>query len=182
VGPVVISEIYYHPDWPPTNAYLNEDYEYIRLTNISAQPVTLYDAALAAPWKIDGAVDFAFPADVPPLPAGESLYLVKNLAAFQARFAGVTADKLAGTFTGNLSNDSESLTLSKPGDLDSLNVQHFIRVDRVVYSDGRHPDAANDPWPTAADGAGNSLQRIENAAYGNDPANWTSGAPSAETP
>jgi hypothetical protein len=182
VGPVVISEIHYHPDWPSTNVYLNEDYEYIRLTNISDQPVTLYDAALSTPWKMDGAVDFVFPADTLPLAAGESLYLVKDLEAFQARFAGILADKIVGPFNGNLSNDGESLTLSKPGDMDPLNVQHFIRVDRVVYSDGRHPDAESDPWPTTADGEGNSLQRIHNDAYANDPANWTSDVPTVETP
>mgnify|MGYP000173894266 CR=1 FL=1 len=183
VGPLVISEIYYHPDWPSDNSYLNEDYEYIRITNISAQSVTLYDAGASEAWKFHGAVDFVFPTDTPQvLAAGASLYIVKNIAAFQARYSPVPVSMIAGPFTGNLSNDGESLTLSKPGDIDALSVRQFIRVDRVVYSDGAHPGDGSDLWPTSADGEGHSLLRSNNNVYGNDPSNWTSGIPSVETP
>ena len=40
-----------------------------------------------------------------------------------------------------------------------------VLVDKVRYS-------ALTPWPTAAASGSNSLQRIDPAAYGNDPANW----------
>jgi hypothetical protein len=43
-------------------------------------------------------------------------------------------------------------------------------IDRVVYGDVA-------PWPTNADGFGQSLQRWSFAAYGNDPANWSAAAP-----
>ncbi|MBN2685541.1 MAG: CotH kinase family protein, partial [Pontiellaceae bacterium] len=43
VGPIVISEIMYHP--PVAEA------EYIELANISSSAVTLYDTEMAAPWK-----------------------------------------------------------------------------------------------------------------------------------
>ncbi|MHC4206275.1 MAG: lamin tail domain-containing protein, partial [Planctomycetota bacterium] len=39
VGPVVISEIMYNPDWPDGGSYTNDQYEYIELQNISAEPV-----------------------------------------------------------------------------------------------------------------------------------------------
>jgi hypothetical protein len=57
----------------------------------------------------------------------------------------------------------------------------WLRVDRVVYSDGVHGSdfaGGTDPWPVEAAGAGQSLQRIDLTAYGNDPANWQAGAPS----
>jgi hypothetical protein len=38
-------------------------------------------------------------------------------------------------------------------------------------------DAA--PWPSSADGGGDSLQRKNPAEYGNDPVNWTAEAPTA---
>ncbi|MFC1636600.1 lamin tail domain-containing protein, partial [Planctomycetota bacterium] len=43
VGPIVISEIMYNPDWPEGGLYTNDQYEYIELHNISAESVTLYD-------------------------------------------------------------------------------------------------------------------------------------------
>ncbi|TSA56217.1 MAG: lamin tail domain-containing protein [Planctomycetaceae bacterium] len=49
VGPIVISEIMYHPDWPEGSSYTNDQYEYIELHNISAEPVTLYDYVTAEP-------------------------------------------------------------------------------------------------------------------------------------
>jgi len=45
-----------------------------------------------------------------------------------------------------------------------------ILADRVKY----HAAA---PWPIAADGIGPSLQRLNSAAYGNDPANWAGALP-----
>jgi hypothetical protein len=54
-------------------------------------------------------------------------------------------------------------------------------VDRVVYSDGSHPqDFAEgvDPWPVEADGQGSSLNRTARSDYGNDPANWHAALPS----
>jgi hypothetical protein len=177
VGPIVISEIQYHPDWPTDNTYTNEDYEYIRLTNIDDESVTLYDSDASEPWKLHGAIDFLFPADTPiVLEVDQSLYVVKNIAAFHARYTDLPENTIVvGPFTGNLSNGGESLTLSKPGDIDTLSVQHFIRVDRVVYGDDI------ELWPPEADGEGDSLQRINNTIYGNDPANWNSGTPSPKT-
>ncbi|HEU0040597.1 MAG TPA: hypothetical protein VFR76_15130 [Verrucomicrobiae bacterium] len=35
------------------------------------------------------------------------------------------------------------------------------------------------PWPTGAEGTGNSLQRIAGIAFADDPANWQAGAPTA---
>jgi hypothetical protein len=45
----------------------------------------------------------------------------------------------------------------------------YILVERVKYSDEL-------PWPAAADGFGQVLQRVSVSAYGNDPANWLAGA------
>ena len=76
-----------------------------------------------------------------------------------------------------LSNDGERVTLSRPGDKEWQKQRYYIRADSVEYND-------KDPWPTAADGTGASLQHKYPTStdpellYTNDPANWTSGVPS----
>ncbi len=67
------------------------------------------------------------------------------------------------------------------GDVDEFGTRYYIRVDRVGYSDGFHPEdcpGGVDLWPTEPDGGGKSLTRKTGADYGNDPDNWTASAPS----
>jgi hypothetical protein len=45
----------------------------------------------------------------------------------------------------------------------------YVLADKVRYSDQA-------PWRAGADGIGPSLQRVDESAYGNDPANWAAGA------
>ena len=57
----------------------------------------------------------------------------------------------------------------------------YIRIDRVTYSDGFHPEdcpGGVDLWPTGPDGSGQSLTRKVLSAYGNEPDNWLAVAPS----
>ena len=68
-----------------------------------------------------------------------------------------------------------------PGEIDELSVQHYIRIDRVNYSNGSHPeefDGETDPWPDTADGTGYSLTKVDYNLYGNDPNAWRAWAPS----
>jgi hypothetical protein len=60
VGPIVISEIMYNPDWPDGGSYTNDQYEYIKLYNISAESVTLYNSETGEPWKFTDGIDFTF--------------------------------------------------------------------------------------------------------------------------
>ncbi|MHC4325193.1 MAG: lamin tail domain-containing protein, partial [Planctomycetota bacterium] len=176
VGPIVISEIMYHPDWPEGGSYTNNQYEYIELHNISAEPVTLYDYGKGEPWKFTDGIDFTFPAYAPvTIPAGGVLLVVNHPAAFSQRYPGVHTEKIFGPYDGNLSNAGESLELSMPGDIDNDGVRQYIRVDRVNYSDGSHPEdcpGGVDLWPVEADGNGMALTRKVLTDYGNDPENW----------
>jgi hypothetical protein len=182
VGPIVITEIMYNPNWPEGGSYTNDQYEYIELHNISAEPVTLYDYETAQPWKFTDGIDFTFPADSPvTIDAGGYLLVVKKLAAFSWRYPSVPAGKILGPYDDNLSNAGESLELSKPGDVDNEGVRHYIRVDRINYSDGSHPENCPDNidlWPVEADGDGMSLTRKVLTDYGNDPENWVALSPS----
>ncbi len=183
VGPVVITEIMYHP---PAIA----DAEYVELLNITDAPVTLYDALRDAPWRFtddpdDPGIEFFFPSDPPvTLAPGEYLVLTKDADLLISKYAVPAAVQILAWGAGSLSNGSEKIQLSKPGDEDD-DERHWLRVDRVVYSDGSHPDdfaAGVDPWPTEADGQGASLRRLDPAAYGNDPVNWIASTPSPGAP
>jgi hypothetical protein len=182
VGPIVISEIMYHPDWPDGGPYTNEQYEYIELHNISAEPVTLYDYATGEPWKFTGGVDFTFPTFAPvTIEAGGYILVTKKPAAFSTRYPNVPDEIIFGPYDGNLSNSGESLELSMPGDVDIEGVRHYIRIDRINYSDGTHPEdnpGGVDLWPTEADGNGMALSRKVPTDYGNDPDNWAANAAS----
>jgi hypothetical protein len=181
VGPIVISEIMYNPDWPNGSPYTNDQYEYIELQNISDGPVTLFDSGTSEPWKFTNGIDFTFPAHAPvTIPAGGYILVVKKPEAFSWRYPAVPAGIIFGLYEGNLSNSGESLELSMPGDVDNEGVRQYIRMDRVNYSDGSHPEncpGGIDLWPLEADGKGMSLTRKVPTDYGNDPENWQASSP-----
>ncbi|HCO96920.1 MAG TPA: hypothetical protein DIU00_23780, partial [Phycisphaerales bacterium] len=113
--------------------------------------------------------------------AGGYLLVVKKPAAFSWRYPNVPAEIILGPYDGSLSNAGESLELSMPGDVDKDNQRQYIRVDRVNYSDGSHPEncpGSIDLWPVEPDGDGMVLTRKDPAHYGNDPENWLASDPS----
>jgi hypothetical protein len=186
ISPIIITEIMYHPDWPTTGSYSNDEYEYIELNNITASPVTLYDSSVNLPWKFTDGIDYTFPS--PPntvtIPAGGKILVVKNPAAFSQRYPSVPSNKIFGPYTGWLANDGEQLQLGQPGDIDEFGTRQYIRVERIDYGDGSHPGGEPgdvDLWPTQADGYGKSLSRTDPNAYGNDPNNFSAATPSPES-
>ena len=182
VGPIVISEIMYHPDWPADSPYTDDQYEYIELHNASDEPVILYDYEKGEPWKFSDGIEFTFhPNPAIKIAPGGYLLIVKDPTAFAWRCPGVPAEKILGPYDGRLSNAGERLELIMPGDIDKSGELYYVRVDRVSYSDGTHPGdvpGAVDLWPTEPDGSGRSLTRKVATDYGDDPDNWTASAPS----
>jgi hypothetical protein len=179
VGPVVISEIMYHP--PDVNGEDNSGDEFIELQNISANTVPLFDPSTPTnTWRLTSAVDYAFPRNVT-LAAGARLLVVAfdpvddeaALAAFRALYGVPENIPIYGPFTGKLDNSDETIELLKP-DAPELTEVPWIRVERIHYRD-------DVPWPPGADGIGPSLQRLAPTAYGNDPASWVAAAPTPGT-
>ncbi|MBN2271198.1 MAG: lamin tail domain-containing protein [Sedimentisphaerales bacterium] len=191
VGPVVITELMYHPTDPCEGdppAYEDDDFEYIEIYNITGSTVSLeqYDneASVYVPWQIEG-VGFTFPPNTT-IPAYGYLVIARNTAAFEHRYGSLPAGMLLGP-CGKMENGGERIQLSKPGDenLDTPEAgdYHLIRVDRVNYSDGSHDEdfpelPGGDPWPIGPDGWGYSLTKTWPSLYGNDPNNWTAQIPS----
>ena len=180
VGPVVISEIHYHPPELGTND--NSRDEFIELYNFSTTNVTLFDANFPTnTWHLRDAVDFDFPTNVTLAPQGRLIVVgfdpntnAVDLAAFRARYGIGVEVKVLGPWDGKLSNDDDEVRLNRP-DEPNANDTPYVLVERVHYRD-------NFPWPTAADGntngAGISLHRLVAQNYGNDPVNWIAAMPS----
>ena len=182
VGPIVINEIAYHPNWPAGGTYGNDMYEYIELENVTDEPVALWRVDKLLPWKFTEGIDYTFPEspDIVTIDPGGHIVVVRNVSAFKERYPSVPAGKIFGPYEGQLDNAGEKVELSMPGDKDKFGRQHYIRIDRVTYSDGAHSsDVAGgvDFWPTEADGGGMSLNRVVPGLYGNDPYNWTASTP-----
>ena len=123
-----------------------------------------------------------FPSDPPvTLAAGEYLVVAKDLSLFSARYTVPAGVRVLAWGIGRLPNDTGKVQLSMPGEADAAGKHSWIRLDRVVYSNGSRPQefaGGVDPWPIEAAGKGKSLGRIDPQAYGNDPENWKAVAPS----
>jgi hypothetical protein len=182
VGPVVISEIMYHP--PDINGFEdNVVDEFVRLRNLEAFPVELFHSAYPTNrWRLRDAVKFEFPPNTT-LAATGSVYIVSfdpvaaplTAAAFRDKFGISTDTPVLGPYEGKLDNSSDSVELVKPDAPEPPSnegpaVVPYIMVDKVEYSDV-------DPWPTEPDGMGAALRRINLNLFGNDPANWTAEDP-----
>ncbi|HXI52822.1 MAG TPA: lamin tail domain-containing protein, partial [Candidatus Saccharimonadales bacterium] len=177
VGPVVITEINYHPVnflYPKTNVDNTID-EYIELQNISGTPAALYDDLNPHnTWRLGGGIGFSFPEGTV-IPAGAYALVVSftptngpTLDAFRAAVGAPPTVPVYGPWTGKLNNSEDTVELNRP-DLPDASVGGlvaYIQVDKVHYLNTA-------PWPTGgADGLGASIQRVNPSAYGNDPTNW----------
>ncbi len=182
VGPVVISEVMYHP---PDLAGGADDSlnEYVELQNIASTNVPLYDVNVPAnTWQLRNAVDFDFPTGVV-LPPGDRLLVVgfdpaiypALKTAFIAKYSVPTNTVILGPWSGKLDNSGETVELERPDNPNVTPTGIFVPyylVEKIAYRD-------TTPWPTNADGGGTSLQRIEPNLFGNDPINWQAAPPTA---
>jgi hypothetical protein len=148
LGAVVINEIHYHP--PVTDG---KSLEFIELLNPGTTAVSI------AGWRLQGGIDFTFPPGSSIEPGG-FVIVCKDCDDLRTRVSGDTRNWL-GSYDGSLENAGETIEL-----VDSLNAH----VDAVVYDDEL-------PWPTEADGDGQSLQRLCPDTFSSDPLNWVPGLP-----
>jgi len=103
VGPVAenvrISEIMYHP--PDAGAPDDPNAEFVELTNVGDEAVNLGMA------RFTHGIEYTFPSFE--LPAGGYCLLVRDIAAFEARYGGTLP--VLGEYTGNLNNGGERIEL-----------------------------------------------------------------------
>ena len=167
---LVVSELHYHPANPTTPLELAEssdrdDFEFIEFLNIGKAALDLSGIRFVA------GITFAFP-DNTVLKAGKHLLLIRNRAAFEARYGTIEGIQLF-EYTGRLNNGGEQLLITGKG----LNPVHDFTYDDQL------------PWPTEADGIGSSLI-LANPNAGSPhgkPTSWTisrhlGGSPGAAEP
>ncbi len=142
---IVVSELMYNPVGGNTN-------EFVELHNAGTNAVDV------GGWAFTAGIAYTFPA---PSVIGANGYLVVavNRPAFLALYPGVT-NLSDGVYTGQLSNDGETVTL-----VDAAANALFS----VTYDD-------KEPWPLAADGLGSSLVLTDPNAPANDAASWVASA------
>ncbi|MGB0776145.1 MAG: lamin tail domain-containing protein, partial [Akkermansiaceae bacterium] len=164
-----ITEINYHPEDPSAGELSSlpgitaEDFEFIELTNTGATALILDGASF-----VEG-ISFTFPNSTS-LPAGQSIVVVKNLAAFQLRYG--TTPNAVESYSGLLDNGGERIKL-----IDALGES----ILDFEY---------NDNWYPPSDGDGRTMVlRDPNVAYNDydQPQSWgisslPGGSPAAQSP
>ncbi|MHC4203724.1 MAG: CotH kinase family protein, partial [Planctomycetota bacterium] len=139
-GSLRITEIMYHP--LDTGGPNDSDTEFIELKNITAQPINLNLVSF------DKGIDFTF-SDIE-LPAGGYVLIVKDKAAFEAKYGQDL--NVAGQYVGSLDNSGERIRL-----LDAAGqVIHDFRYE--------------DDWYENTDGSGYSLVVVD--PVNSIPQNW----------
>jgi len=172
---LVISEIMYHPPPSASQPTDNTSDEYVEIYNPTASTISLFDNFGA--WRIDGGINFQFPANTT-LASQATLLLVNfnpttvaSSNAFRAKYNLPAGVKMLGPYSGKLGNDSDRIAIERPEPPETIGDPYaWVVIDEVTY--GNRP-----LWPLDADGSGASLHRISVSATGNDPASWQSAAP-----
>lgn len=126
---LVLTEVMYNP--PPFQNIAGNDLEFLELKNDGPNALNLSGLTFSA------GITYTFGSNTLLAP-GNHLVLARNAGAFNVKYPGVT---IQGTYTGQLDNSGETLTLSFPG-------------GGLVFSFSYDDQA---PWPITADGHGFSL-------------------------
>lgn len=170
-GPILISEIMFHSD--------DGRSDYVEITNVGLKEIRLYDQEHSEnTWKIDN-IDFTFPEAVT-IKSGESIIVASDtisVNALREKYA-IDEDIQVFQFSGTLPDDEIKIALLKPEEpyIDDVSGSTIITVpymefDKISYD-------AKAPWPTDASGNGNSLHRVDDTSFSNDPQSWKAAAPS----
>ncbi len=154
-----ITELNYHPSNPTageTEAGFNrdDDFEFIEVTNIGEEPLSLVGASFSA------GIEFDFSsADINLLQSGESVVVVEDIEAFRFRYGANLP--IAGQWTGGLDGNGELLILE---DRFGSHIHEFAFDDST-------------PWPDTADGDGATLEIINPNGDYTAATNWRTTLP-----
>ncbi|MGI8602786.1 MAG: lamin tail domain-containing protein [Verrucomicrobiales bacterium] len=152
-GDLAISEVNYHPSGPtPAETAAvpgvgSEDFEWIEIKNVGTRNANTFEMTFPAGYPFEQELRLQ-PKSLTP---GDTVLIVKNRAAFQARYGTTLNSIIVGEWRdGNLSDGGEEIRLLAR---DGSSVHAF------TFSDGAG-------WPDRADGEGGALE-YTGAAYTN---------------
>ncbi len=176
VGPMAdlrITELMFNPAGVPEDDLIDNDmFEFIELKNLGEDVLDITDIAFTA------GVTFSFRGSaITSLAPGEFVLIAEDQQAFELRYGQDISDRIAGEYTGRLSNGGERITL-----VDGL----LGTVMDFAYGDGRG-------WALGTDRAGHSLVPLPDALTQPSPSvlnyagNWRrsaklGGSPGADDP
>ena len=158
---LVISEIQYAPADPSLAEQATStdpaDYEWIELTNIDSQAIDLTDV------HFEAGIDFTFTGSaITTLAPGARVLIVRNQAAFEARYGSSMNASIAGEYSpSRLDNAGERIHLV---DALGITIQDFTYNDQL-------------PWPSESGFPGYSLVLISDGGsvpVHGDATNWRS--------
>ncbi|HEY3391601.1 MAG TPA: CotH kinase family protein, partial [Lacipirellulaceae bacterium] len=144
-----ITELHYNPAAQVGVADPGE-LEFIEFLNPSSERVSLADVQITQ----FAATPYTFDSDLS-LGPGERMIVARNPAVFQSVYGTGMRVALVGYGGASLSNGGERIAVMGPLGV----IQDFVYDEQP-------------PWPTAADGAGASLEIIDPMGDPSDPANW----------
>lgn len=154
---LVISEINYHPreatlleklDYAPLDLENKDLFEFIELTNTGSSSINLAGLSFT-----EGISLLFSPYSIAP---GGRAIVARDRNAFLERYGQDLSSLVAGTFSGGLDNDGESLTLlDRNGGL----------ISSFAFND-------SGAWPARPDGDGSSLELLNLAGDLSNPDNW----------
>jgi len=161
---LVITEVNYSPPDPTARelatdaSFVSDDFEFIELKNVGEATIELGGV------EFTEGVTFAFTgSDVTALAAGDTVLVVNDLSAFEARYG--TGLNVAGEFDGTLDDVGERVRLE-----DALT----SAIHDFLYDD-------DNGWPADAAGNGKTLAVVDVRGDYDDPANWIGSDPSPGT-
>ena len=167
VGPVVVREFSYDPPDVPGD---NDTYEFVEWQNTSAAAVDI------SGWRLAGDADFTVPEGVSLPAGGYAVFAPVPPAEFAARYAAPPGTLVLGPWSGSLPDSGGEVRIVRRLPPVMAEGPDFGYHPEVTLERIRYRDTA--PWPAEADGTGLNPQRAAPGGYGNDPASWTTGAPS----
>ena len=149
-----ITEVMYHPLPTPGDPTDESEYEFVELANVGQTTLPLSGVRLSGGVEADLSVG-----PLATLSPGDRVVVVRNQAAFEARYGGWGA-VVAGEWSGKLDNAGEELELLLGDD---------VTIQAWSYDD-------EDGWPERADGLGSSLEVVDLSGDWDDPSNWRASA------
>ena len=148
VADLRITELMYNPAGAPEAEGTNsDDFEFVELKNIGVEVLDLHFVSFT-----EGVIFDFEDSDVTLLGPGEFVLVVKSRTAFALRYGLGLSDRIAGEYSGRLSNGGEAIRL-----VDSWNGT----ILEFEYSDD---------WFDLTDGRGHSL--VVKDPVGTDPHDW----------
>ncbi len=165
---IVISEIMYRPgtDYPEAT-----NLEWLELYNRGTRTIDL------GGWQFTRGVAYTFPAGRT-LSPGQYLVVAANVAAFQSAHSGVA--NVVGGWTGTLSNNSETITLSDATGSEADSVTYATDGDWAQRI--RETQFNGWDWVTPANGSDHTVE-VRNPAISNDNGqNWLASVAPGGTP